>query len=238
MPLPTFSTLEEVPDAFRSEYEEKDGKWVPKPQGEDVSGLKTALDKERTARTEAERKAREAEDARAEAERRAQDAATAAEAKGAGIDSEKLAELREKIRNDVRAEFDVQLREKEEKIEELEGVARENRTLKLDNAVKKVFADNGVRPERTDTLFRLAEEEFDLTEDGKPVLKNHPGKALEVFVKDDLKKQYPEFYRGTQADGGGVGGHIGGTPPYGTTADDVLKNPGAALDAARRESPV
>ena len=95
----------------------------------------------------------------------------------------------------------------------------------------------GVRGDRVDDLFNLARAEFDLTEDGKPKLTKHPGKTVDVFLGDDLKKRYPEFYIGTKAQGGGGGGSFNsdGSPVVGTSAEDVLKNPKEAIEAARAQ---
>lgn len=52
-----FASQSEVPEAFREHYAEKDGKWILQtdPPTDDVTGLKTALDKERTARRDVEK---------------------------------------------------------------------------------------------------------------------------------------------------------------------------------------
>ncbi len=63
----TYDSLDEIPEALREDYTEVDGKFVlgvlkdfvPKTAVEDVSGLKSALHKEREAHREAERKARQ-----------------------------------------------------------------------------------------------------------------------------------------------------------------------------------
>jgi hypothetical protein len=52
MPLPVFDTQDAVPEAFREEYEEREGKWHPKDTGAEAA---RALGEERTKREAAER---------------------------------------------------------------------------------------------------------------------------------------------------------------------------------------
>ena len=71
MKLPTFASQEEVPEAFASLYHEVDGSWVPIAEGgdEDLSGLKSALEKERAIREKAEKAQKAADKERAELEK-------------------------------------------------------------------------------------------------------------------------------------------------------------------------
>ena len=238
MPWPEYEKLEDIPEAQRDMYEEKGDKFVAKaaapvegtPTQEDLDKVTGALEKEREARKEAEKKAKAAtKEATAAAEKKA--------AEKAGVTEEDLEELRGKIRSDLAAESAEELETLRTEIKGLSGVGDENRTLKLDNAVQQLMLskDVGVRGDRVKALFRLSREEFDLTEDGKPKLVNHPGKTVSAFLADDLKKMYPEFYKGTQAGGGGAGGAFqsDGTPVVGTTVEDIMKNPKASLSAAR-----
>jgi hypothetical protein len=243
MPWPEYEKKEDIPEAQRDMYEEIEGdggvkKWLAKPAApaagtptqEDLDKVQGALDKEREQRKDAEKKAKAAaKEALAAAEKKA--------AEKAGVTDEDLEILRAKIRDDLKAESAEEIEGLRGEIKELGAVGDENRTLKLDNAVQQLMLskDVGVRGDRVKALFRLSREEFDLTEDGKPKLVNHPGKTVSAFLADDLKKQYPEFYKGTQAGGGGAGGAFqsDGTPVVGTTADDIMKNPKASLSAAR-----
>ena len=220
MPFPSFKTQEEIPEGFREMYEEKDGEWVPKGQeSDDTTGLKSALDKER-------------EKAKAEEKERKRIAAELAELKAkekaekAGITDEQLKKLRQEIREDLEKEY-------QDKIKDRDTLATEVRSLKLDSQVKSLAAKHGVRAERVDAWWRMFSDRFDLTDDGKPMIKDRPGTDVSKFIADDLKKELPDFYAGTQAAGGGAAGATakGGGPA--TTADNVLANPTEALNAAR-----
>lgn len=227
MKLPVFATQEEIPDGFGGLYEEKDGKWHPKdlsggdgPSKESIEKLEITLEKERKDRKAAETQLKELGTKVAELE-------TRAKAKEAGITDEKLTELREEIRADLEKEY-------EEFKTKAETLGQEVRGLKLDSQVKKLALEHGVRAERVDAWWRLFGDRFDLTDDGKPMVADKPGIEVTKLITGDLKKEMPDFYTGTQAAGGGAGGiQKNGQLVAGTGADDVIKNPGAALQAAR-----
>lgn len=230
MTLPKFKTQEEVPEAFRDAYHEKDGQWVPKEEpaggGEladlkaSVQRLETALGKERDDRKAAEKKASDAAAQLKELEDKKK-------AEGAGITEEQLKQLRAEIREDLEGEY-AEFKTK------AEALGQENRSLKLDNQVKTLAGKHGVRAERIDAWWRQFGDRFDLTDDGKPMVKDRPGTDVSKFIEGDLKKELPDFYTGTQASGGGAGGiQRDGRLVPGTDAEDVLKNPTGALTAAR-----
>jgi len=231
MALPEFAKLEDVPEPFRELYEEKEGKVVTKAAAvaaDDHKELRAAIEKERAA-TKTE------EDKRKAAEKLAKELADQLTAKTAGITEAALKELRSQVRKDLQAESAEELERKQAEIDALKGVHQENRVLKLDTKVKKQLLDAEVRHERVDALFILTSHEYDLTEDGKPKLVNHPGMTIDQFARTELKKRFPEFFRGSMAAGGGTGGAYtaDGKPVGGTTVDDVLRNPAAAATAAR-----
>ena len=118
-------------------------------------------------------------------------------AQKAGVTDEQL----QKLRQDIRADLEKEYTPFKTQAEELAGRVR---TLQLDNVVKKLMAENGVRGERVDALFRLTADQFDLTEDGKPMLREHMGKEVDKYIADELAKQYPEFYQGSGSSGGGA----------------------------------
>lgn len=118
-------------------------------------------------------------------------------AQKAGVTSDELKRMREEVAADLKAEY-APLQE------QLEAALRENRGLKLDNVVKQAMGKAGVRAARVDALFRLTADQFDLTDDGQPMLKARPGTPLEKFLRDDLVKEYPEFYEGSGSSGGGA----------------------------------
>lgn len=115
----------------------------------------------------------------------------------AGITAAELERLRAEVRQDLEKEY----AEVKSLAETLRG---ENRELKLDNVVKNVMGKAGVRPERIDSLYKLVAHEFDLTDDGKPMLKNRMGTAVDKWVTEDLVKEYPEWFLGSGSSGGGA----------------------------------
>ena len=118
-------------------------------------------------------------------------------AEQAGITAEQLT----KLRNEARAELEKEYQPFRSQAEEL---ARENRTLKLDNVVKQQMGKGGVRAERLDALFRLTADAFDLTDDGKPMVKSQPTLEVEKYITQELSKEYPEFFNGSGSSGGGA----------------------------------
>jgi hypothetical protein len=119
-----------------------------------------------------------------------------AKADSAGVTSEALKKLRAEARSEFEKEFGPRL-------EELGTLRSENRSLKLDTVVKNLMAKAGVRAERIDPLFRLSGERFDLTEDGKPMVKD-ASKEVDRFIIEDLSKEFPEFFNGSGSSGGGA----------------------------------
>jgi len=233
---PTFGKQEEVPEAFRSHYEEKDGKWVAKEADDDDGGtgaLQTALEKERKLR-------KDAEDAgklhQAEA-KKAADALKAAELKKAGEKAGKtedeLKALTDKIRADLQAEMAAERTALQALADQVPGLNEKLQGVLLDSKVKERMLHLGVLPEKAEKMYQLERKHFKLTEDEKPMLAEHPGKTIDVFIQDNLKKEYPEWFKGTQGGGGGAGGHGFGKPKTGVTAEDVLRDPIGAIAAAR-----
>lgn len=115
----------------------------------------------------------------------------------AGITSEELEKLRADVRKDLEGEFSPYKTK-------AETLAQQIRELRLDNVVKSAMGKNGVRGERVDALFRLAADRFDLTEDGKPMLKEHPGREIDKYIAEQLSEEYPEFFNGSGSSGGGA----------------------------------
>ena len=122
---------------------------------------------------------------------------TKGKADDVGVTSEQLATIRSEVRESLEGEF---LPFKAEN----EGLRTQIRTLQLDNVIKGVMAKQGVRAERVDALFRLTADKFDLTDEGEPMLKDHPGKDVAKFVAEELGNEYPEFYQGSGSSGGGA----------------------------------
>lgn len=225
MEFPTFQSQDEIPEPFRELYERQDdGTFavpVQKP-GDGAQGaadLKSALEDERRKRDAAEKSQKKLIE-------ELQELRDKRKAEEAGITDDKLKQIRADVRKELEDEYG-------QKIEAGQAALQENRELKLDNRVRAMAADNGVRADRLDHWWRQHRDQFELTDDGEPYVKDHPGKDVKRFIADDLKKVLPEFYQGTKADGGGAGGgHAPGAAAGDLSFDDVLKNPGRAITAS------
>lgn len=197
MPLQTFDTKDAVPDALRdSAIESKDGKFVVSVD-EDVTPLKTALAAERKRAADEEKARKAAETARLELERKL-------EGQQVGLTEAQQKEFRDKVTADIEEKYKP-LKEKAERFESLERLTLLDNPVKASMLTEKV----GVRGERQEALWRLIGDRFDLTSDRKPMVKDHPGMAIEDYLAGPVKKEYPEFFKGTQAAGGGAGGATG-----------------------------
>lgn len=124
-------------------------------------------------------------------------------AEKAGITSTELDRIRQEIRVDVEKSL-------AEQFADYPTLKAENRSLKLDNVVKAEMARNGVRPERIEALYRLSQDEFDLTEDGKPMVKSKLGTPVDKYITGDLLRMYPELFLGSGSSGGGATKSSGG----------------------------
>lgn len=195
MPLPVFDTQDAVPEAFRPEYEEREGKWHPKVP--DVTKLNSALESERTARAEAEKAQKKAEKEAAELKR-------SAEARSKGITEEELQKIR-----------DAEAAARKPIEDELASTKAENRKLKLTDRVKAKALESGVMPDRIEKAMRDLNSRVDLTEDGNSiVVKDASGKVTAETIDDFLSKTYkteaPFFYAGSGSSGSGSEGSQGG----------------------------
>lgn len=203
MPFPIFDKQEDVPEAIRSEYEEReDGKWHAKVP--DVEKLNTAIEKERTRATEEEK-------ARKKAEKERDDLKRKETANQHGITDEQLEQLRTE---------DAQKRKPIE--DENATLKAEIRQLKLTERVQRMALDAGVMKERLDDAMLHLEKRIDLTADGDGlVVKDKTGKAttetVEDFLSKTFKEEKPWAYEGSGASGSGSLGSGGGgnTTPAG-----------------------
>ncbi len=127
----------------------------------------------------------------------------ARKAEKAGVTSDELTRLRGEVRADLEKEY-LPLQSQRDTF------ASENRQLKLDTVVKGLMGKAGVRAERVEALFRLTGDKYDLTDDGKPMLKDRMGTPVEKFLAEELIKEYPEFYQGSGSSGGGAPRSNGG----------------------------
>lgn len=207
MPFPKFATLEEIPEAFRDAYEEREGAWVPKDV-EDVTPLKTALERQKA----------EANAAKAELRKLKQDA----DAGTQGVKPDVLEKLRAEIKAEIEGEYKAPLT----------AAQQELRGLKLDAAIKAQLAKAGVRGERVDTLYKLISDQVDLGETGTPVHKL--GKPLTEWITKGLATEYPEFFASTIKGGPGPQQQQG--IPTGTDAEALLTSNPARLIALANEA--
>lgn len=227
MPFPTFDAQKDIPKGFESEYEEKDGKWVAKLP--DVSKIEETLAKVRAEKKEAEKRAKESDEAKAELQRKLD----AKEASGQDTDkkvSEMLAKW-ERDKNDAVAKVQA----------ELDQRTTELRQIKLYDKAKSEFIAAGGRPEKADAALKLKKDMLDLAED-RPVVKNEKGEVTTESIADfwgkSFKKEMPEFFVGTRASGSGAGGGASNQPTKGdpNAAEMVIKNPLAMLQQANEKA--
>jgi hypothetical protein len=128
-------------------------------------------------------------------------------------------------------------KEYEPKVQEADRLAAENRALKLTDKIKQMFREAGAVKGRQDDFWKMHGDEFELSADGKPIVKAEPGKDIAKHVSAICKSR-PEWMQGTRAAGGGAGGAhttppVQGSGPAGAlTFEDLVKNPGAAITAA------
>ena len=121
----------------------------------------------------------------------------------AGLTSEQLTKMREEVRADLAKEYEP-FRVK------AEDLGKQVRELRLDNVVKSEMGKHGVRADRVDALFRLSRDDFDLTDDGVPMIRERPGTEVGKYITDALATAYPEFFEGTGSSGGGASKPSGG----------------------------
>lgn len=218
MALKTFKTKDEVPEAQRDNaLALADGTFAV-VEDTDTTAMQAEVTEWKRKHEAAERLAKKA----------AADLLVAQnndKAAKAGVTGEELAKIRAEVKAEVLAELNGDL-------EKGRAALQENRTLKLDAKVRALAAANGVRAERLGAWWKLHGEKFDLTEDGTPIVRAHPGVTLDKFIATECKAEMPELYVGSMAAGGGGNGG-NGLPTPSSSRPDVLANPGAALASAR-----
>jgi hypothetical protein len=229
MPFPTYESKAAIPAGAEDVYEEKDGKWVPKLP--DVSKLEETLVKVRAEKSDAEKRAKTAEEAKATAERERE--AYKTQLDGLGNSEAKVAELLKKYDEDVKKAVAAE----KERADALDAKVR---TLTLDQKAAEAFVAAGGRPEKAAAALKLYKDRLDLSED-RPVVKDDKGtvttRSLDDFFKEDVRKEMPEFYSGTKASGGGAGGINNGTGGAGgaLTFEEIIANPSRAFEVANAQ---
>ncbi len=211
--------LDEVDEKYRELYVEKDGKFYL--DAEDAADLRSALEKERKAKRDAEKAAKELKDKYGDL-----DADAAREALKLKQD------LEEKKLRDA-GEFDKALEqrvtamrtehEKERQKLEQELAAKNSRLseLLIDNALSAaaMSKDAGVLPRAIPTVIKLAKDAWKLDKDGKPVAMNGDqpiyGKdgnpiSMEEWISN-LKTDH-DYLFGQATGGGAQNSHNTGNP--------------------------
>jgi hypothetical protein len=215
MPTKTYATADEVPaDLKDSAVETKDGKFLVFEEA-DTSELEAQITAEAEKRVAAEKLMRKtaAELQKLQTQRKAADA---------GMTEEKLKELREEARQEVLDELKPQL-------DAAETLKAQNRALVLDADMKARALKAGVLPAKIDDWWALRGKDFDLTDDGKPMVKDKPGVDPDKHLATLLKRN-PEWIVGTKASGSGAHGTTGGMASDGAFSGHM--SPSARLEAA------
>ena len=181
MPFPTFKSQEEIPEAFRGEYEERDGVWHPKE-----------VEKGATRKQIEQREAKALKEAR-EAAERVQELEQELAAKTAGVSPEELQKLRAKLEE----EYKGKLTERDAKIHELTFGAQLNALLAEANVIDVEDGRAVLGPR------------FVLSESGTLVPKDDKSIPAKKFLESTLRTEKPHLFRGSQANGGGASGSKG-----------------------------
>lgn len=196
MTFPTFKTADEVPEAFRSEYEEKDGEWKPKENEE------ARKDRQRRARLLDEKK--EEERRRIEAEKERDDLKRELEGKKSGATDEVLERLRKE-------DADKRAKELTPVATERDQLKIENRKLKRDDKLSALAIKHGIMGDRLEDAMLALEKRVDLSEGGDSfIVKDKEGQVTTETVDDFLSKTFKAeklwLYGGSGASGSGAGG--------------------------------
>jgi hypothetical protein len=181
MPIETYDSADAVPEELRdTALALADGKFAVVKES-DTSGLSSALQKERAARKDAERTAQ----------------ALAAKAQEAELAAKGLLEHKQKWDSDILGPI-------KSRAEQLEAEVRQ---LKLTTPVKDALRAAGVIA--PDDAYRLVADQFDLSDDGKPILKDDPTADIGAWISGTLAKQKPYLFDAGGAGGGGARGSQG-----------------------------
>lgn len=219
MPLPIFKTAEEVPEAFRGEYEERDGEWKPKPD----DTIKT--ERQKRARLLDEKK--EEERRRIEAEKERDDLKREIESKKSGVSDDVIERLR-KEDEDKRKPI----------LTENETLKAENRKLKRDDKLNALALKHGIMGDRLEDAMLALERRVDLSDGGNLIIRDREGQVTTEAVDDFLSKTFrtekPWLYGGTGSSGSGAGGSDNGGAPV--TGDLKTAEAAAALFQQQREA--
>jgi hypothetical protein len=183
MPIETFDSADAVPDEYRdTALPLADGKFAVFKE-ENTEGLKSALQKERQRAAEAERTAK----------------ALAAKASEAELAAKGLLEHKQRWDAEI-------LNPIKSRAEQLEAEVRQ---LKLTTPVKDALRAAGVIA--PDDAYRLIADQFDLSDEGRPILRDDPTADIGKWITGTLAKEKPYLFDAGGAGGGGARGS-GGIP--------------------------
>lgn len=201
MKFPKFKKREDIPEAVRDAYIERDGEWVP--DIEDVGGLKASQQRVLDEKKKLEDRlngllgGRKPEDI--EAIIKAHTSAEEERARKAG----EFDKLLEKRLADQLAELNPKLTAGEKAIKELDD-------LKFEREVRKFAGPAGIPEKNIRAAIKITQGDRLKIEEGKLVVVDTEGDTRgvspEKFFTEAFKKEYPELYLGSGASGGGAGG--------------------------------
>lgn len=122
----------------------------------------------------------------------------------AGLTSEQLDKLRADVRKNLDGEYAPVIEERDGLKSQVEALTGEVRGLRLDSKIKAQMGEMGVRSDRIEKLFKLTKDQYDLTDDGVPVLKDEPTADIGQYISETLRSEYPEWFNGSGSSGGGA----------------------------------
>lgn len=206
----TVEKLDGLDPAVAALYSEKDGKFFLEVEGqEDVSGLKSALEAERKARKDFEKKYGALKDVDPEEYARLK-------AEAADRETKKLTEAGEfdKLREKWAKEQADKDAEWQRKIAEKDALLA---THVKDSQVRNAALKAGVIPEDIEDVMTITARFFKLADDGALQVLDDRGevtpKTVDEFFAKDFKERKPKFYAASGQTGGGT--PPGGAPPGG-----------------------
>lgn len=203
MPLPTFDSRDEIPEAFRESYVERNGKFVP-----DDGFQRQLLDEKKKADAELAKIRQALGDRKPEdiaALLKAQQEAEEERQRKAGEHDKIL----EKRINETKAEY-------EKRISELAPYKTKYEDSVLEGAIRKAaIAANVNAKDLEEYVIPLTKgRRITLDEQGKLVVKDKEGDptglTVEKFFAETFKAESPKFYEGTGGSGGGATAGTGG----------------------------
>ncbi len=216
--LEILDNLDNVADDQKKEYTEVNGKFQRDVEMPDINGLKTALQKERDAVKEYDRKLALYKD----------------------VDPEKYAELLRDKENGLseleRYENAIKKQKKELDTLKTEYEAKEKASatklqkFHADKEARSAALAAGVIPEDIDDVLILTKDIRSMDDDGKIILLDADGdptsKTLKEYFEKDFKELKPKYYPGIAGGGGATGGK-------GVTGDWHKLSPRERINQAR-----